>query len=237
MSRAFHDAAIAAIPALRGKTAVILNALPMPKPRPTELPFARPVLLCLGRLVWDKGFDLAIRAFALLRDRGIVAKLVVAGDGSERSNLEALAGDLRVADGIEFIGWVAPDRVADLINTATLMLMPSRWPEPFGLVALQAAQMGRPTIAAAVGGLPEIVEHGRTGLLVAADSEHGLADAVQELLANPRWARRLGDHARQRAREKFDFAAFVDDYERVYAETRAAALRRRHDGDRGALNA
>ena len=231
VSEAQHDAAAAAMPMVRSKLSVIRNALPPPKIPPADLPLAPPVLLCVGRLLADKGFDLAIGALAQLRDRGIVAKLTIAGNGPEKHNLEALGRDLGIADQLKFVDWVMPERVPHLINTATVVLMPSRWPEPFGLGALQAAQMGRPTIAAAVGGLPEVVEHGVTGLLVAPDDDHALADAIQALLSDAPLARRLGANAHRRAVQSFDFQALVDAYERVFAEARELGAHGRHDGD------
>ena len=220
VSHAHCDAAMAVMPEVRNKMSVILNALPLPTLLPADLPLAPPVLLCIGRMHMIKGFDVAIRAFAHLSNRGINARLTIAGNGPEKKKLEYLARDLGVAGQVEFTGWVLPDCVPSLINTATMVLMPSRWPEPFGLVALQAAQMGRPIISSAIGGLPEIVEHGLTGLLVGPDDEHSLADAIQDLLSDAPRAKRLGENARQRAREKFDFGAFVDAYERIFAEAK-----------------
>jgi glycogen synthase len=228
VSQAHYDAAIATMPAVQGKMSVILNALPLPKLAPTDLQFAPPGLLCLGRLVSDKGFDLAIRAFARLREREIPARLTIAGDGRERANLEDLALVYGVAVEVEFTGWVPPNRVASLINTTTAVLVPSRWPEPFGLVALQAAQMGRPTIASGVGGLPEIVKHGLTGLLVEPEDERALSRAIQELVLNAPLARELGKNARLHVQEHFDFQAFVDRYEELYAQVRKAPTSGRH---------
>jgi glycogen(starch) synthase len=147
----------------------------------------------------------------------------MAGDGPDKGMLEALARRLGLAGHVEFPGWVAPDRVASVINMSTLVVMPSRWPEPFGLVALQAAQMGRPVVACRVGGLPAVVEHGRTGLLVPADDEQAMADAIERLLSDPLSVKRMGEHACRQARAKFDFPALVDAYEQVYTETQASA--------------
>ena len=222
VSQAQYDDAAATMPALRGKMSIIPNALPWPDLPPTDLPLTPPVLLCIGRMRSDKGFDLAIRMFARLRDRGVVAKLVVAGDGPEKNRLEALARGLGLAGHVDFPGWVAPDHVGSMINASTVVVMPSRWPEPFGLVALQAAQMGRPVVACRVGGLPEVVEHRRTGLLVAADDEQAMADAIESLLSDVSSVKRMGERASQIARDKFDFSALVDAYEQVYAETQAS---------------
>jgi glycogen(starch) synthase len=226
VSQANRDAAAAAMPGMRHKMSIILNALPMPALPPAELPFAPPVLLCIGRLGREKGMDIAIRAFAHLCERGIGAKLRIAGDGVERTSLEQLAQDLGVATDVEFIGWVIPERVLELINKATVLLIPSRCPEPFGLVALEGAQLGRPVIASAVGGLPEIVVHEQTGLLFERKNEQALADALQRLLRDPGLARRMGENAHRRAGEKFDFGAFIDAYEAAYAEVREATAGR-----------
>jgi glycogen(starch) synthase len=229
VSRALYDAALAAIPMVQSKLSMILNALPLPNLSPADLPFAPPLLLGVGRLVSDKGFDVAVRALALLRDRGTIARLTIAGNGQEKSSLETMGRDLGVANQVKFVNWVMPEQVASLINTATVVLMPSRWPEPFGLVALEAAQMGRPTIASAVGGLPEIVEHGLTGLLVEPNDEHALAEAIHVLLSDASLAIRLGANACRVAREKFDFHTLVDAYERVFAEARESACPARHE--------
>jgi glycosyltransferase involved in cell wall biosynthesis len=221
VSQAQYDDAAATMPALRGKMSMIPNALPWPDLQPTELALTPPVLLCIGRMRTDKGFDLAIRMFARLRERGVIAKFVAAGDGPEKGRLEALARGLGLADHIDFPGWVAPDRVLSMINTSTVVVMPSRWPEPFGLVALQAAQMGRPVVACRVGGLPEVVDHERTGLLVVADDEQAMADTIESLLSDVSSVKRMGERARQRARDKFDFATLVDAYEKLYAEAQA----------------
>jgi glycogen(starch) synthase len=223
VSQAQYDDSAATMPTLRGKMSIIPNALPWPELAPTDLSLMPPVVLCIGRMRSDKGFDLAIRMFARLRDRGVVANLIVAGDGPERSALEALVRSLGLAGHVDFPGWVPPDRVASMINTSTLVVMPSRWPEPFGLVALQAAQMGRPVVACRVGGLPEVVEHERTGLLVTADDEQAMADAVESLLSDLSSVKRMGERARQRASDRFDFSALVDAYEQVYIETQISA--------------
>lgn len=218
VSQAIRDDALAAMPALDGRISLIRNALPMPDEVPMELPFAPPVLLCLGRVVREKGFHVAVRAFALLRKRGVDARLVIAGNGDEVTSLETLAAELGIADRLVFTDWVMPDRVPDLLNSATLVLMPSRWPEPFGLVALQAAQMGRPVIASAVGGLPEIVDDGTTGLLVESGDEAALADAIEALLSDAPAARLMGAAARKHAAQAFDFSVLVDGYERAYEQ-------------------
>ena len=91
----------------------------------------------------DKGFDLALRAFAALASRHPQARIVIAGDGPERAVLATLAHALGIAERVDILGWVHPDGVAALIDAATIVVIPSRR-EPAGLVPLEAALRGRP---------------------------------------------------------------------------------------------
>jgi glycogen(starch) synthase len=103
-----------------------------------------------------------------------------------------------------------------VINTATLMIVPSRYREPFALVAVEAAQMARPVVATRTGGLEETVAHGESGLLVEHESPGALADAIAFLFDHPVAAARLGSAGRRRAAELFGLERCVDAYERLY---------------------
>jgi glycogen(starch) synthase len=172
--------------------------------------------LCLGRLAREKGFDLALTALPSIASRFPGLNLVISGDGPERENLQRQAVDLGVDKLVKFTGWISPGAVPEVINTATAVLMPSRWEEPFGLVALEAALMARPIVAAKVGAIPEIVLHEQTGLLVEPENAGALANAVARLLEDPPTAERMGRRARRRALANFSFERHVDAYEAVY---------------------
>jgi glycogen(starch) synthase len=103
------------------------------------------------------------------------------------------------------------------INAATLLVVPSRWKEAFGLVALQAAQQARPVVGSRVGGLPEVVLHEETGLLVEREDPEALARAVLRLLADPTLAIRLGEGGRSRAAQHFSWTAHLDSFSKLYA--------------------
>ena len=145
-------------------------------------------------------------------------RLVIAGDGPARSALERQAKALGVADAVEFRGWVSPEEIPRLLQSASVVVMPSRDHELFGLVALQAAQMARPIVASALGGLQEVVDDGVTGMLVAPDDEDALTNAVGALLDDPALAVVMGAAARRRAVTGFVWERFVDAYEAVYAD-------------------
>ena len=203
----------ARLPRVAGRSSVIPNALPAPAANGHSSP--GPVVLLLGRLVPQKGFDLAIDAFAEVLATLPAARLVVAGDGPERASLEARARAAGLDRAVDFRGWVRPEEVPGLIGATAVVAMPSRF-EPYGLVALQAAQAGRPVVAARVGGLPEIVADGETGLLVEPEDVPALAAALLRLLRAPQEAAALGAEAARRARTGDPWNAHVSAYEAVY---------------------
>lgn len=225
-SQAIAEDLATLMPAVAGKCKVIHHVLRRANITPSPLPWTPPVLLCLGRVVPEKGFDLAIEAFATLCSSLPGMRLIVAGDGPARASLEARARDLGVREQVDFLGWTAPQDVPDLINRATVVLMPSRWREALGLVALQAAQMARPVIAADVGGLPEIVQHGQTGLLFARNDSEGLAAAIRALLREPNATHQMGQRARQIACTRFSWEGQVDRLEAIYRQLGPSAAAR-----------
>lgn len=218
-SRAVHADLCAALPEMAARSCVTYYGMDVPTLAPAPRPVSDPVILGFGRLVDDKGFDLLIKAFARVHPVFPRARLVIAGEGAERPALEALAGDLGLSTHVRFVGFVAPAQVPHLLNTVSLVVVPSRWDEPFGLVALEAALMRRPVVAARVGGLPEVVEDGRTGLLVARDDVAGFVGAIGRLLAEPWTADALGAAARERAIGRFSWPQCVDEYEALYEDT------------------
>ena len=147
------------VPEIKERSSVIYNGLEMPELIPEPLQFEAPRILCMGRFFDDKGFDLAITAFASLIDNFSQARLIIAGDGPERPNLKRQVAALGLGDAVEFTGFIDPQKVPELLNTATVCVIPSRVSEAFPIVALEAAQMARPVVATRVGGLPESVIH------------------------------------------------------------------------------
>ena len=206
------------VPALCSRSSVTYYGMDPPSLAPAPRPREGPVVLAYGRLVHDKGFDLAVRAFAMVASRWPRARLVIAGEGPVKAELQHLAAASGIAHAVEFAGAVAPREVPALLNTASLVVVPSRWDEPFGLVALEAALMERPVIATRAGGLAEVVEHGRTGFVIEREDVVALAQALVHLLGDPGAADRIGATARRRALERFAFDACVNAYERLHEQ-------------------
>jgi len=215
-SAAVLDEARQLVPEITARSSLIYYGLDAPALRPAPLPFEGPRLLCLGHLVPEKGFDLALKAFAIIIARFPHARLVIASGGSARPALERQVTELGLTDHVDFLGWVEFERMPALLNSVTMVLMPSRQLEGFGLVALEAALMARPVVATRVGGLPEVVLHEQTGLLVEPEDGTALAAAIAWLFAHPERATQMGQAARRRAQEVFSWERCVDAYDALY---------------------
>lgn len=202
------------VPEITERSSIIYNAVDEPDERLQPLPFDPPTIMCLGRLAPEKALDRALDAFARLRSSYAGLRLVICGEGPQRATLAAHVRALGVQHDVTFTGWINPARVAEILNTATLLLMPSRW-EGLPLAAIEAALMARPIIGTRVGGLPELIEDGVSGLL-SDPTPDALAAAVRTLLDDPAGAIRMGQIARERARQRFLLPHCVDSYHRMY---------------------
>lgn len=170
--------------------------------REPPAPPGAPRLLAVGRLIPIKGLDVLLGAFATARAEVPNLTLEIAGAGPSEAELRAAA-----PEGVSFLGRV--DDVVPLYERNLVVVVPSRG-EGFGMVALEAAERGRAAIVSDVGGLPEIVEDGRTGLVVPPEDAAALAGAIVELARDPARAQALGAAARQRAVEAFSAEAAAD---------------------------
>jgi glycogen(starch) synthase len=202
-------------PELVPKLQIIPHGLENPIEPDVVPPSDRFTFICLGRLVPEKGFDIAIRALAAVK-RGDF-RLVIVGEGPGLLELRDLARNLHVESQVEMRGWIHPDDVPTCLKSAHVLIVPSVWREPFGLVALEAGQMGLPVIASNVGGLPEIVRDGENGRLVPSGDVGGLARAMLELADNPLLCETMGRQGRKHSREKFTIEACSRAYHAAYS--------------------
>jgi glycogen(starch) synthase len=186
---------------------------------------ARPFVLAIGRHVLQKGFDVLIDAFrALAVDPAFDWDLVIAGDGPQRDALEARAAAAGLSTRVRFVGRTDRPVTVALFREAEVFVLPSRW-EPFGIVNLEAMAAGTPLVASLVGGVPEFVEDGVTGLLVEADDARTLAGAIRRLWASPELRAELAARGAEQA-TRFDWTCIEEQYREVYASARAARRRR-----------
>ncbi|MGN6693343.1 MAG: glycosyltransferase family 4 protein [Aquihabitans sp.] len=201
-------------PQVADRLSLVRNAVQPPTGDPAPIAEDAP-LLCIGRLVPQKGFDMAIEAFASVAAAHPWARLQIVGTGPDRDDLAAQAAALGVGDRVELVGRVEPDEVPEVLARSRALVMPSRY-EGLPLVALEAAWSGRAVVAMAGPGLAEAVEDGATGLLVAPGDVSALAGAMAEVLASTDRARELGGAARRRMERDWSIAATVDQYEEIY---------------------
>jgi L-malate glycosyltransferase len=143
----------------------------------------------------------------------IPSRLLLMGDGPERSRAEWLVGQKGLRKKVEFMGKV--DRVSEKLSVADLMLMPSEL-ESFGLAALEAMACEVPCVATAVGGVPEVIEHGRTGYLAQVGDVETMARCAIELLSDERRHREMGKLARWEAQANFCSTKIIPEYEAFY---------------------
>ena len=155
-----------------------------------------------------------VEVFARIR-RQVPAKLLMVGDGPDLGDATRLARALDVADAVEFLG--EQEQVVPLLSASDVFLLPSSQ-ESFGLAALEAMACEVPVVASRVGGLPEVIEHGVSGFLHAADDLDGMAQSALSVLGDERLHRRVAEAARRTAHERFCDEKIVPMYEAYYEE-------------------
>ena len=164
-------------------------------------------ILYVGQLIRGKGVDLLLKALPHLC---CDYELTIAGTGNAQHSLEQLSRKLGLTGKVRFAGWVGPQDIGDYYAKAKVSVVPSRWPEPFGMVGLEAMHYGRPVVGFNVGGIPDWLEHGVTGLLVPEQDVRAFANALEQLLEDPHLCLKLGEQAQERVRTKFSFENYLD---------------------------
>ncbi|MDE0191926.1 MAG: glycosyltransferase family 4 protein, partial [Gammaproteobacteria bacterium] len=158
------------------------------------------VVLYVGGLVEHKGVATLLAAFARLAGELPQASLWLVGDGLAVDDLKAAAAEYGLCQ-VRFLGQRSPDKLADIYRQARLVVLPSLWLENAPLVAIEASAYGRAVVASRVGGLPELVEDGRTGFLFDRGDIDGLADRLRLLLTDQAFAGELGAAGHDRLAE------------------------------------
>jgi glycosyltransferase involved in cell wall biosynthesis len=170
---------------------IVADAIPLPVPPPSpgfsRAPSREPLFLYCGRLDWEKGVDLLLRAFGRVLAARPAARLRILGGGPRQPTLEALAEGLGISGAVGFDGRVSFGEVETALSQAWALLAPSIWPEPLGLTAIEAITRGVPAITSAGGGFAETVEPGVSGSLVPNGDEGALAEClIRALDGGPR---------------------------------------------------
>ena len=177
------------------------------------IPSEAPCMGAIGRMTNQKGFVFLLRALPALFDRFPTARCLLVGEGPLRGDLEREAAKLGVSDRCIFTG--LRNDIPDLFQAMDVFVMPSL-SEGFPMVLLEAMGMERPVAATAVSGNPELIEHGRTGLLISPSDPPAIVEAVAWLLENRDEAAAMGQAARSAVEQKFTVTTMADKTEGVY---------------------
>jgi glycosyltransferase involved in cell wall biosynthesis len=196
-----------------GRVAVTPYPVP-PAAEPTDVPAGVwPVIFATGRLVKEKGFDTLIASLDYL-DRPV--ELVIAGQGHHEHALRAEASRVQKRHRITFAGWLDPGELSGWYRRADIVAVPSAWPEPFGIVGLEAMSWAKPVVATKIGGITEWLVDGVTGVAVPPGDARAFGAAFADLLQDEGKRTRMGSAARQRTQDEFSLAEHVRRLSGVY---------------------
>lgn len=178
---------------------------------------ALPTVLCVARFTPIKRHEDLVRAAARLAAEGQEFRLIMAGDGPTRRQVRQLTRQLGIEDVVAFPGGVERAEVRRLLSTADVFCLVSLW-EGMPSAVMEAMASGLPVVGTRVNGIAELVEEGRTGLLVPPDDPQRLADALGKLLGDRAWRLRLGQAGRARIEREFGLDRMVAAKQRLYQE-------------------
>jgi phosphatidyl-myo-inositol dimannoside synthase len=230
VSRATRGALLSVAPEMEARVRIIPSPIDGERfragaalPPPPGFPETRPVLLCVGRMAREKGFEYAIEAMSWVRQSHPQARLVMVGSGPEAPKLQALAETVLGPGVAYFPGFVPAEQLPAYYGQVDVFLLPSildptGWQEGLGLVIAEAALAGCPAVATRVGGTEDVVREGETGLLVPERDPEAMAQAVLKILSSPELRRRLAENGRRFVEDNFTPAPVAEQSEKVYHE-------------------
>ena len=186
----------------------IVNPVPAALTSPRYIPMQKSLeILFVGQVIRGKGVDLMLKALAKVAGPW---NATIVGTGNHLAECRQLASKLKISDSVVFTGRVDHEKLESYYAAATLVVVPSRWPEPFGMVGIEAMARGRPVVAFDTGGIGDWLANGETGYLVKPDDKTGLAAAIQRLLDDPELARELGLAAVDHVKNKFSHQTYLE---------------------------
>lgn len=181
---------------------------------------ARNRLVYAGQIVRGKGVDVLLEALAQVQEP---FECDILGDGSHRDACERLSARLGLQDRVRFHGFVPQEKILEFYSHASVAVMSSVWPEPFGATGLEAMRHGVPVVAFDAGGIGEWLMDGWNGYLVPWMDRAAFAARVEQLLRDKALARKLGERGRYWVRVHYGFSDYVDGLERLFRRLAPAA--------------
>lgn len=181
---------------------------------------AGPVILFVGRLVQEKGVQFLLKAAPKILAAHPKATFMIAGEGYFRESLESIVRKLKLEDSVRFLGLADDAKLSQLYAIADVALVPSTY-EPFGIVALEAMATRVPVVTSDAGGLKDIFQHRKNGIVFKAGNATKLGAGILEVLGNPELADRLRAGARQTVLDRFTWPVIAERTAQVYADVLA----------------
>jgi glycosyltransferase involved in cell wall biosynthesis len=179
-----------------------------------------PIVIQVSWIIPEKGIGDLLEAWVVVRKRHRRAQLVVVGDGPARDDYVRLAARMGLEDHVTWTGLIEDPLGEGVFAAADVVCQVSRWEEVFGFTIAEAMACGKPVVATRVGGIPELVEDGRTGFLVLRGDIEQIASRISTLLGDPRLRERLGSAGRDVAKEKFDLSKNITQLLQLYQLSR-----------------
>jgi len=180
------------------------------------LPNGKQYIFSCGRFVFDKGFDILLKAWGKLTSAYPGIDLLIAGDGEERIHLESLADSLGLSERVSFLGFIPPQRVISYYRGCLFFITPSRF-EPFGNVVLEAMAASKAVIGSDGGGTVEVIKDGFNGLLFKSGNDQMLAEKMKGLIENGKERDLLGINARRFVEQNYTPDIFSARIEKLIA--------------------
>jgi glycosyltransferase involved in cell wall biosynthesis len=205
----------------RARLVHIPNFAPLDEFRPSRSAARGEYAIYFGRLAPEKGLGTLLKAIAKVRR----VPLVIVGDGSEEERLKKQARELELTN-VSFLPRVEKHALADLVAGARFAVLPSEWYENCSISVLESFALGRAVVGARIGGMPELIEDGATGLLFRPGDADELAAKLDSLYADPRAAEELGVQARRRAEADFSPRKHIEQITQIYRRVTKGAQAR-----------
>jgi len=180
------------------------------------LPLDSFIFLYVGRMVYRKGPIFLLRAFKRLLSKYKNVHLYYVGVGELASYITSSIKFMRFSDNVHYLGFVPRDKLIKLYNAVDAVIVPSLFGEAFGMVIIEAMASGKAVIATRVGGMQEIVEHGKTGYLCKAGDVDSLVNAMESLINNPELTKKFGTEGKRIAQKKYDWSVVSRQIINVY---------------------
>ena len=179
----------------------------------------KPTILYVGRLAYRKGLQVLVRAMPFILKEIPNAHLIIAGKGYMDGFIKVLIKSLNLEGNVTMLGFIPDEKLPELYASSSLFVMPSLYCESFGVTLLEAMASGRPVVASNVGGIPEVVKDGVTGLLFKRGDAEDLADKIIKVLSDRSLAQSLASNAKEIVKERYSWPVIADKMEDLYEKT------------------